>query len=63
MNKLFETITASFVLALFSSIFSAIVILIISGEPWGYTGFWINTILFTVVFIVVNLIKDRKSKK
>lgn len=53
----------NFIIAFFSSIFAALTILIVTGVNWGYNGFWFNTILFTIIFTTVDLIKRKMEKK
>jgi hypothetical protein len=58
-----KTIYNNFIIGFFSSIFAALTILIVTGVNWGYNGFWFNTILFTIIFTIVDLIKKPKVKE
>jgi len=57
-----KTLYDNFIIAFFSSIFAALTILIVTGVNWGYNGFWFNTILFTIIFTIVDLIKRKMEK-
>jgi uncharacterized membrane protein len=60
---MFKIIWDNFIGSFFVSIFAAVVVLIVSGAHMGYSSFWFNTILFTVVFTVWDLIKKRNVKE
>lgn len=59
--KMFKLFWDNFVIAFFSSVIAALVVLIVTGEHWGNGGFWFNTILFTIVFFIVDLVKNKKE--
>jgi len=56
--KIFNLIWYNLNISFFSSIFAALAILIVSGHPWGQDAFWFNTILFTIIFTIFDLIKN-----
>ena len=60
---MFKLIWDNFVISFFCSIFGALVILIITGEHWGNGGFWFNTILFTIIFTIVDWFKKPKVEE
>jgi hypothetical protein len=51
------------VISFFCSIFGGLAVLIVSGEHMGISYFWFNTILFTIIFTVVDLFKKRNVKE
>lgn len=61
--RMFKLIYDNLIIAFFSSIAAALVILIVTGEHWGNGGFWFNTVLFTIIFTVYDLIAKRKVKE
>jgi hypothetical protein len=62
-SEMFKLIWQNFIVSFFVSIFAAVVVLIVRGDHMGDGSFWFNTILFTVVFTVWDLIKKRNVKE
>ena len=57
---MFRFIWDNFVISFFCAIFGGLVLLIVSGDHMGAGWFWFNTILFTIIFTIMDLIKKRK---
>jgi hypothetical protein len=62
-SEMFKMIWDNFVISFFCSIFAALAVLIISGDHMGNGSFWFNTFLFTIIWTIVDLIKNRKVKE
>ena len=60
---MFKMIWDNLVISFFCSIFGGLAVLIVSGEHMGISYFWFNTILFTIIFTVVDLFKKRNVKE
>jgi hypothetical protein len=60
---MFKMIWDNLVISFFCSIFGGLAVLIVSGEHMGINYFWFNTILFTIIFTVVDLFKKRNVKE